>query len=1384
MFRSNDRRREGSRDAPMEDNLARFTEEEDHLSDDDNAAPDMQSEAELEGEKEDPLLLALDDLEGRVVTALDDVKVHAGVRSGAGATVQEELAGLLRPVLEVAAHTAPSVARTYYRGVGAEGVEASCEDVYQRVVSDLTLPVLLEMAQSDTVPAKRGVALEFFRQLWKECHKPGSWLDPSPGANAGPYGSGQVSKHRQPQNQPRPQWKRRQAKRLAREGEILRYWVQASIACTLPGVFTNQTAEEAIAARGVIAASASLRPSFKHIAQRIRDADDRGANRIFGPVLKMVEGVLKRLFLNEASGESGGALRSSCLKFLEIVCLCCSFKPQDASQRRRVNTPDDFSLEDLPEGHPIITRGTIQSISEYAFAALRGLVLFGGQVKMDTNLLADLATGGNNTPTERVVSILKPAALAYLDIEATLPRPEAEDAVDFQIDRPNLEFDFRLDHKSYALTINAVAAVASNRPTFFREGATCLARRAADPPVFVEGGPLSKQLVLVVQAQVKATCLTLLRNALSVETKSSSILHKCLAEKCDMEIQADKALKMAQQTNALKTAGRAARHRANMFYEWETSADNERNKRQRETDDALAKMRAARASRGLGHGIQLPTSMVDAIELILANLTHLPSQRPAGAASKKKTPVTFDSVVDAVITNGASLVQEEGRWYSRDGGTAWTKEDNKYALPSKLLEVAAMDVDETKSKEDRARSDQKKTFFNQCQTASSDAVGRIVVSGLSSRSQHVNELASNIAARLAWALQNVPAPSQLKETHNMALDSIESAKKRIEVGSKTPLDKLASSFPLVASCLALEATSSMNLGSDGKAASRLSNSILNEAYVQDGSTFHQGGQQPDWKYNSSLDVMAGCILHASERANDKASDADRKRVAVSLTSNLQKELGVLPLLTESALNLVGAMCDIDDITKKAAEAARKQSQESIAASAALHAAKQAAERRATAALLVLRDTAFQRTNATSRKSAVKVAVALAAGKFGASPSCEEKALKLVMNVLYPRSETLAEDVIEACLAELKSAADVAVAQYEEIQMANKEAKEKESANDHSPAHPFAPASDAEKEALDKARKPATLVMALCMRRPEIFKKLFEYSSTENADVLSKAVRQQMPKLARAVGTQLGQTEIALRVAGMVSPVETPILLSFLDNLAPLGEKGIPPQEFIDACFKIQEEKAINGKKDPRYLIPVLSGMARDDLVSRLPEFVSADDSVFMDAIGKMQERLGRHALIFREDPEENAPSLKGMTACEQLVFLHKLDFQAAGLPQKQYLDAIRQCLDNDDMFSDSLVVSALDHMSGEFLTGVKLPLAFMRTIILVCSKHESLHSWICHTLLPRLVEGKIYEDKRQWEGWMRCAKILEQSSGGGASSADAVNKLPPEQYALYKARYG
>jgi symplekin len=508
-------------------------------------------------------------------------------------------------------------------------------------------------------------------------------------------------------------------------------------------------------------------------------------------------------------------------------------------------------------------------------------------------------------------------------------------------------------------------------------------------------------------------------------------------------------------------------------------------------------------------------------------------------------------------------------------------------------------------------------------------------------------------------------------------------------------------------------------------------------------------------------------------------DVEKKRVATLAASTLTQELGILPFISPSSLRFIAGLCDVDEITRKAAEASRKSSSSTIAASAAINAAKAAAEKRATAALVALRDVAFQRSNIQTRRAAVQCAVSIASGQMPASHSIEDKALKLVMNVLFPKSDTISSLVADAAVCSLTFAADYAIEKYDDIEKANKDATKSYQGHGH-----VSVSSEEEKAATEKVKKPALLFMALCVRRPEMMKELMEQSCREKADVLSKAVRENMPKLARAVATKYGDADVALKVADMTGNEQIPMLLAFLDNLAPTGERHLPSEDLIKACHKIQETKLTeDGKKDPRFIIPVVTGMKRVDLVEELPEFVSAEDKIFMAAVVHMGSRLGRHALIFRDEPDSENPIMTGMTLCETFVFLHKLDFAAAGIPQKRYLDAIRLCLEDDDVFTDEVIRQALDYISGTFVAeGTPLPLAYMRTIILMVSKHESLHSWIVHTLLPRLIDGKVYEtDKRQWEGWMRCAGMLETNGADGVQQA--IDKLPPEQLQLYRSKY-
>ena len=407
------------------------------VDDDDNAAIDSDtSDVGIDDVDESPLLIALDDLESRVVSALNDFKAHPGRATDPSASnIHDELASLLRPVVETSSHAGPSAARmlasTYPRLLG---LEECVDEIYTRVNSSLVLPVVLESAQSDAVPAKRAASLALFHTLYVEWSKGGSYLDATVAAGsssslAGPYGPGGSSTASPPPGA--AEASRRNQIRAARRAELLRRWVQAAIPNLAPGAYTSATSDAAVASRGVLSASAAIKPCLRYMAERIGNADDAGALRLFLPVMRMISGVLGRLFLERARGGAGGggggggrtneggagdSLRASCIKFIEIVVLCFSNRAlpgaaEGSAAALRMQKKDaprnsggasggaDFSLEDLPPGHPVITREGLEEIGEYCFSTLRGLVLLGGQAAIDPGMLlaaVNSSSGGSD----------------------------------------------------------------------------------------------------------------------------------------------------------------------------------------------------------------------------------------------------------------------------------------------------------------------------------------------------------------------------------------------------------------------------------------------------------------------------------------------------------------------------------------------------------------------------------------------------------------------------------------------------------------------------------------------------------------------------------------------------------------------------------------------------------------------------------------------------------------------------------------------------------------------------------------------------------------------------------------------------------------------------
>ena len=101
-------------------------------------------------------------------------------------------------------------------------------------------------------------------------------------------------------------------------------------------------------------------------------------------------------------------------------------------------------------------------------------------------------------------------------------------------------------------------------------------------------------------------------------------------------------------------------------------------------------MRVAKVARGLGNGIHLPSNLIETCELVLLNLRNLPATRPP-SSKKNRGVVNFDYINDAIMSNGASLKRDAGRWYDRDGGIAWSMDiiQSSFSEPGAQFELSS-----------------------------------------------------------------------------------------------------------------------------------------------------------------------------------------------------------------------------------------------------------------------------------------------------------------------------------------------------------------------------------------------------------------------------------------------------------------------------------------------------------------------------------------------------------------------------------------------------------------------------------------------------------------------------------------------------------------------
>ncbi|KAK4880146.1 hypothetical protein RN001_008292 [Aquatica leii] len=173
----------------------------------------------------------------------------------------------------------------------------------------------------------------------------------------------------------------------------------------------------------------------------------------------------------------------------------------------------------------------------------------------------------------------------------------------------------------------------------------------------------------------------------------------------------------------------------------------------------------------------------------------------------------------------------------------------------------------------------------------------------------------------------------------------------------------------------------------------------------------------------------------------------------------------------------------------------------------------------------------------------------------------------------------------------------------------------------------------------------------------------------------------------------------------------------------LTDKGQPSHQLVQRVRELYQTRV----SDVRFLIPVLNGLTKQEVIAALPKLIKLNPVVVREVFNRL---LGLHG---------DSP----ITPTELLVALHLIDPGKADL--KTTMKATSMCLNEKQVFTQEVLAVVLQQLMDQS----PLPTLLMRTVIQALSSHPRLSGFVMN-ILQRLILKQVWKQKVVWEGFVKC----------------------------------
>ncbi|XP_075704540.1 symplekin isoform X2 [Rhinoderma darwinii] len=239
-------------------------------------------------------------------------------------------------------------------------------------------------------------------------------------------------------------------------------------------------------------------------------------------------------------------------------------------------------------------------------------------------------------------------------------------------------------------------------------------------------------------------------------------------------------------------------------------------------------------------------------------------------------------------------------------------------------------------------------------------------------------------------------------------------------------------------------------------------------------------------------------------------------------------------------------------------------------------------------------------------------------------------------------------------------------------------------------------------------------------------------------------------------TVLRVIETPIRGMGMNSPE----LLLLVENcpkgaetlvtrcLHILTDKVPPSPELVKRVRDLYQKRL----PDVRFLIPVLNGLDKKEVVQALPKLIKLNPIVVKEVFNRL---LGtQHG--------DGSSSMSPLTPGDLLVALHNIDSSKCDM--KSVIKATNLCFSARSVYTSEVLAVVLQQL----MDTTPLPMLLMRTVIQALGMYPRLGGFIMN-ILTRLIYKQVWKYPKVWEGFIKCCQRTKPQS------FSVLLQLPPPQ---------